>query len=198
MFAGKSKRRDREIGIGPNFGTLGMDWPQLVNCDRLRRYRSKQAGEIMKKHGFGALLCRYDENVRTLTPGLARLRPRLAMPCSAATARQSCLNWRHRHKHPKVCAVTSEGEYLALLCVDRLPLPRSLKFTEARYSMQCRKMLYRAPQDEERASCREYRARAIVDKAFGLWPPLGSSRLAARDVVAAERPDQGFAIAAPP
>jgi len=154
----------------------------------------------MKKHGFGALLCRYDENVRTLTPGLARLRPRLAMPCSVATARQSCLNWRHRHKNPKVCAVTSEGEYPALLCVDLVPLPHngSLKFTEARYSKQCRKMLYRAPQDEEGASCREYLARPIVDKAFGLWPPLGSGRLAARDVVAAEHPDQGFAIAEPP
>ena len=56
-----------------NFGIAGLDWQQRVNWDRLKKYRTERAREHMKKHGLGALLCMYDENVRyltgTLTPG---------------------------------------------------------------------------------------------------------------------------------
>ena len=73
--------------MGANFGTVGMDWQQRVNWDRLRKYRTERAREMMKKHGLGAVLCMYDENVRyltgTLTPGWNRLKPglRYAMLC---------------------------------------------------------------------------------------------------------------------
>ncbi|HEY7997661.1 MAG TPA: M24 family metallopeptidase, partial [Pseudolabrys sp.] len=70
-----------------NFGTVGLDWQQRVNWDRLRKYRTERARAMMKKHGLGAVLCMYDENVRyltgTLTPGWNRLKPglRYAMLC---------------------------------------------------------------------------------------------------------------------
>lgn len=70
-----------------NFGITGTDWQQKVNWDRLRTYRIERAREMMKKHGLGAMLCMYDENVRyitsTLTPGWNRLKPglRYAMLC---------------------------------------------------------------------------------------------------------------------
>ena len=70
-----------------NFGIAGMDWQQRVNWDRLREYRIERARKMMKKHGLGAVLCMYDENVRyitaTLTPGWSRLKPglRYAMLC---------------------------------------------------------------------------------------------------------------------
>src|ERR1700739_69898 len=70
-----------------NFGIAGLDWQQRVNWDRLKKYRTERAGERMKKHGPGAMLCMYDENVRhptgTLTPGWNRLKPglRYALLC---------------------------------------------------------------------------------------------------------------------
>ena len=70
-----------------NFGTVGVDWQQRVNWDRLRKYRLGRARERMKAHGLGALLLMYDENVRyvtsTLTPGWNRLKPglRYALLC---------------------------------------------------------------------------------------------------------------------
>ena len=70
-----------------NFGTVGMDWQQRVNWDRLRTYRLERAREMMKAHGLSALVLMYDENVRyvtgTLTPGWNRLKPglRYAMLC---------------------------------------------------------------------------------------------------------------------
>ena len=67
--------------MGANFGIAGMDWQQRVNWDRLREYRIERARQMMKKHGLGAMLCMYDENVRyitgTLTPGWNRLKPGL-------------------------------------------------------------------------------------------------------------------------
>jgi Xaa-Pro dipeptidase len=73
--------------MGANFGTVGLDWQQRVNWDRLRKYRLERARERMKAHGLGAMLLMYDENVRyvtsTLTPGWNRLKPglRYAMLC---------------------------------------------------------------------------------------------------------------------
>ena len=47
-----------------------------MNWDRLRTYRTERARAMMKKHGLGAMLCMYDENVRYLTGTLhARLEP---------------------------------------------------------------------------------------------------------------------------
>ncbi len=73
-----------------NFGTVGVDWQERVNWDRLRKYRLERARERMKAHGLGALLLMYDENVRyvtsTLTPGWNRLKPglRYALLCGDA------------------------------------------------------------------------------------------------------------------
>src|SRR6202049_369659 len=82
-----ARRRRVESDMGANFGIAGLDWQQRVNWDRLRTYRTERAREMMKKHGLGAMLCMYDENVRyltgTLTPGWNRLKPglRYALLC---------------------------------------------------------------------------------------------------------------------
>ncbi len=63
--------------MGANFGMVGMDWQQRINWDRLRKYRLERAHAKMKAHGYGAMLCMYNENVRyltgTLTPGWRNL-----------------------------------------------------------------------------------------------------------------------------
>jgi Xaa-Pro aminopeptidase len=64
-----------------SFGTVGMDWQQRINWQRMREYRLSRARDAMRRHGLGAILCMYDENVRyitsTLTPGWCRLKPGL-------------------------------------------------------------------------------------------------------------------------
>lgn len=64
-----------------SFGSVGMDWQERINWQRMREYRVARARETMRKHGLGAILCMYDENVRyitsTLTPGWNRLKPGL-------------------------------------------------------------------------------------------------------------------------
>ncbi|MBQ09968.1 MAG: hypothetical protein CMJ45_00255 [Planctomyces sp.] len=73
-----------------NFGLVGTDWQQRVDWTRLRAYRLNRARESMRKHGLGAVLCMYDENVRyvtsTITPGWCRLKPglRYALLCEGA------------------------------------------------------------------------------------------------------------------
>lgn len=63
------------------FGVLGSDWKEGINWQRVREYRLTRAREAMKRHGLGAILCMYDENLRyissTLTPGWNRLKPGL-------------------------------------------------------------------------------------------------------------------------
>src|SRR5260370_18545987 len=82
----RGSRREGSMGTA-NFGIAGLDWQQRVNWDRLKKYRTERAREHMKKHGLGAMLCMYDENVRyltgTLTPGWNRLKPglRYALLC---------------------------------------------------------------------------------------------------------------------
>ena len=57
-----------------SFGMVGMDWQERINWQRMREYRVARTREAMSRHGLGAMLCMYDENVRyitsTLTPGL--------------------------------------------------------------------------------------------------------------------------------
>jgi Xaa-Pro aminopeptidase len=64
-----------------SFGSVGMDWQERINWQRMREYRLARARAAMKRHGLGAILCMYDENVRyitsTLTPGWCRLKPGL-------------------------------------------------------------------------------------------------------------------------
>ncbi|MGH9082731.1 MAG: M24 family metallopeptidase [Acidimicrobiales bacterium] len=58
-----------------------MDWQERINWGRMRAFRLERARAAMRRHGLGAILCMYDENVRyitsTLTPGWNRLKPGL-------------------------------------------------------------------------------------------------------------------------
>ena len=107
-----------------NFGIAGLDWQQRVNWDRLRKYRIERAREMMKKHGLGAMLCMYDENVRyitgTLTPGWNRLKPglRYAMLCGDGRA-GAVRAGRPRLPDRAPLAVDSEGERPPLVRLDQ-------------------------------------------------------------------------------
>jgi Xaa-Pro aminopeptidase len=63
------------------FGGLSSDWKVGIDWAKVRDWRLKRAHEAMKRHGLGALLLFYDENMRyvssTLTPGWNRLKPGL-------------------------------------------------------------------------------------------------------------------------
>lgn len=64
-----------------SFGTVGTDWQERINWQRMREYRLARAREAMHRHQLGAMLAMYDENIRyittTLTPGWNRLKPGL-------------------------------------------------------------------------------------------------------------------------
>ena len=63
------------------FGVLNTDWKEGINWANVREWRLKRAHEAMARHGLGAMLLFYDENMRyvssTLTPGWNRLKPGL-------------------------------------------------------------------------------------------------------------------------
>jgi Xaa-Pro dipeptidase len=63
------------------FGGVSSDWKEGINWAAVRAWRLKRAHEAMKRHGLGALLLFYDENMRytssTLTPGWNKLKPGL-------------------------------------------------------------------------------------------------------------------------
>jgi Xaa-Pro aminopeptidase len=63
------------------FGVLSTDWKEGINWAAVREWRLKRAHEAMARHGLGAMLLFYDENMRyvssTLTPGWNRLKPGL-------------------------------------------------------------------------------------------------------------------------
>src|SRR6516225_7590414 len=63
------------------FGGLSTDWKEGINWPAVREWRLTRAREAMARHGLGALLLMYDENMRyvssTYTPGWNRLKPGL-------------------------------------------------------------------------------------------------------------------------
>ena len=63
------------------FGVMSTDWKEGINWEAVRTWRLKRAHAAMKRHGLGAMLLFYDENMRyvssTLTPGWNRLKPGL-------------------------------------------------------------------------------------------------------------------------
>jgi Xaa-Pro aminopeptidase len=63
------------------FGVLSTDWKEGINWANVRAWRLNRAREAMKRHGLGAMLLMYDENMRyvssTYTPGWNRLKPGL-------------------------------------------------------------------------------------------------------------------------
>jgi Xaa-Pro aminopeptidase len=63
------------------FGVLGTDWREGINWQEVREWRLSRAREAMQRHGLGAMLVMYDENIRyvtsTMTPGWNQLKPGL-------------------------------------------------------------------------------------------------------------------------
>ena len=63
------------------FGVLSTDWKEGINWAAVREWRLKRAREAMQRHGLGAMLLMFDENMRyvssTYTPGWNRLKPGL-------------------------------------------------------------------------------------------------------------------------
>jgi Xaa-Pro aminopeptidase len=63
------------------FGGLSTDWKEGINWPAVREWRLARAREAMARHGLGALVLFYDENMRyvssTYTPGWNRLKPGL-------------------------------------------------------------------------------------------------------------------------
>lgn len=63
------------------FGYANLEWKIGIDWAAVREWRLQRAREAMTRHGLGALLLMYDENVRyvtsTLTPGWNRLKPGL-------------------------------------------------------------------------------------------------------------------------
>jgi Xaa-Pro aminopeptidase len=51
----------------PTYGTMGVDWEQRIDFDRLRVERLQRAKDLLKKSEMGALLCFDMNNVRYLT-----------------------------------------------------------------------------------------------------------------------------------
>jgi Xaa-Pro aminopeptidase len=63
------------------FGVASVDWKEGINWAAVREWRLKRAREAMHRHGLGAMLLMFDENMRyvssTYTPGWNRLKPGL-------------------------------------------------------------------------------------------------------------------------
>jgi len=50
-----------------SYGTMGVDWDERVNYERLRRERLERAKQQLKAHNLGALLCFDFDNIRYIT-----------------------------------------------------------------------------------------------------------------------------------
>ncbi len=63
------------------FGYANIEWKQGIDWDAVRAFRLDRARDAMQRHGLGAMLLMYDENIRyvtsTLTPGWNKLKPGL-------------------------------------------------------------------------------------------------------------------------
>ena len=63
------------------FGYASIDWKQGIDWAAVREWRQQRVQDAMERHGLGAILTMYDENMRyvtsTLTPGWNRLKPGL-------------------------------------------------------------------------------------------------------------------------
>jgi Xaa-Pro aminopeptidase len=63
------------------FGVASVDWKEGINWAAVREWRLARARAAMQRHGLGAMLLMFDENMRyvssTYTPGWNRLKPGL-------------------------------------------------------------------------------------------------------------------------
>ena len=109
--------------MGANFGIAGLDWQQRVNWDRMREYRIERARTMMKKHGLGAMLCMYDENVRyitgTLTPGWNRLKPGLRYAMLCGEGGRSSSSKEISASRSNALSVDPESERASLVRLDQ-------------------------------------------------------------------------------
>ncbi len=77
------------------FGVASVDWKEGINWAAVREWRLRRAREAMRRHGLGAMLLMFDENMRyvslgTLTPGWNRLKPGLRYACCASGKAPIC------------------------------------------------------------------------------------------------------------
>ena len=67
------------------FGYASIEWKRGIDWDAVRAWRRAARKDAMERHGLGAMLLMYDENIRyvtsTLTPGWNRLKPGLRYAC---------------------------------------------------------------------------------------------------------------------
>ena len=63
------------------FGYANIEWKRGIDWNAVRAFRLDRARDAMARHGLGAMLLMYDENIRyvtsTLTPGWNKLKPGL-------------------------------------------------------------------------------------------------------------------------
>ncbi len=110
---------ERQISASPDW--TGSSASTGTGC---ATYRTERAREMMKKHGLGAMLCMYDENVRyltgTLTPGWNRLKPGLRYAHAVRRRRADPVRaGRPRLPDRAAFAVDPEGERPPLLRLDQ-------------------------------------------------------------------------------
>ena len=123
------------------FGVANTDWKEGINWARVRDWRLKRAHEAMDRHGLGALLLMYDENMRyvssTLTPGWNRLKQGLRYVVLPAARIRSSTN---RATSASISRCTARGSRRRTSATPtsgsrersaRRPSSRSTKFTNA-------------------------------------------------------------------
>ena len=68
----------------PEFGTMGVDWEERINFDRLRRERLQRAKDALDKSGLNALFVFRLEDVRYLTSFRSHIGPVAVLGLAAA------------------------------------------------------------------------------------------------------------------
>ena len=124
------------------FGALSTDWKQGIDWAAVRSWRLKRAHEAMKRHGLGAMLLFYDENMRYVSlDAHAGLEPPQAGPALRRPHRGQAADrlraGRHRLPPQGPQPVDPRGEHPLLATRGsrarpvRPPSSRSTKFTNA-------------------------------------------------------------------
>src|ERR687892_2572167 len=77
----RTRRDGRKVAMREAFGYANIEWKRGIDWEAVRAFRRERAQDAMKRHGLGAMLLMYDENIRyatsTLTPGWNKLKPGL-------------------------------------------------------------------------------------------------------------------------
>jgi len=123
--------QERTTGMKEAFGGLSTDWKEGINWALVREWRLSRAREAMHRHGLGALLLMYDENMLVRVLDLhARMEPAQAGPALRRSLRGPGADrlraGRHRDPPQDPQPVDPAGERAPLLHLDqgRGPGPR--------------------------------------------------------------------------